>query len=280
MNIEDILTKNSIIFKKSGDNLVIRCLNPDHVDLHPSMYVSRISGTAFCFSCKHRLDIYTYFGLTKNLVSEKILEVKNKLENLRRVNSIRLPVGYNLLDVEYRGISLDTLKHFGAFTCNSSEFDGRIWFPIYTYDKKLLLFQGRSIGSELPPKYVFYPRGITPPLYPNDADLTKGELIVVEGIMDVLNLWDNGIKNVICTFGTGKSKFDNRFSTYKISGINTLIPLYDNDRAGRDATEKFSKIYKKSFIIKNVSIPEGKDPGSLSKSEILNLKTQLKYDII
>ena len=60
LNIEKVLIELGVDHRNGGqDNFKIRCINPDHIDTNPSMYIHKESGILHCFSC----------GFTGNLFS-------------------------------------------------------------------------------------------------------------------------------------------------------------------------------------------------------------------
>ena len=277
MQIKEILSNNNITYIEKGKNLIIRCLSPEHEDKNPSLYIDPLLGVGHCFSCGFKLDIYKHFGIAKDINSLKIIELQNKISSMYKQQSQQFPRGYNILTKSFRGVSVGILQEFKAFTCELSGWEGRIWIPLYDIFGTLIVFQGRFIASDLLPKYLFYPNNISPPLFPPSPDTSSGTLIIVEGIFDMLNLYNNGIKNVICCFGLGiATKYNHLLNSYKIMGINTLVPLFDNDLAGNRAIKDFTKLYKDTFIVKLYDLPSNKDPGELNKEEITQLKTFLK----
>lgn len=91
-------------------------------------------------------------------------------------------------------------------------------------------------------------------------------IIVCEGIMDVLRVYDAGYHNVVGALGCNITLEQIRL----LSSIATdIILMLDNDIAGKIAIEKYNKMLSKRFDVYNVSIPEGKkDPGECSIDEI------------
>jgi DNA primase len=276
MNVSELLTKNGIHYTDKGKDVLVRCLSPDHEDRNPSMRIDKTTGIGYCFSCGFKLDLFKHFGVIKNTNSILVSKVKGKIENLYKKEPQQYPRGTNFVEKPFRGISIETLTKFHSFTCELSGWEGRIWFPIQDIFGDIVCFQGRYIGSELTPKYIFYPKHVSPPVFPNGKYSVLGSLIVVEGIFDLLRLWDCGITNVVCSFGLSVSaKYDKIFEAYKIMGIHTLIPLFDNDTAGNRAIKDFTKLYKDDFNIKTHELPFGKDPFDLSTNEINILKKEL-----
>ncbi|WP_459625862.1 CHC2 zinc finger domain-containing protein, partial [Enterobacter hormaechei] len=49
--ITELLDLKGIEYRDTGGDILIRCLNPDHEDAHPSLRVDPDSGVFHCLSC-------------------------------------------------------------------------------------------------------------------------------------------------------------------------------------------------------------------------------------
>lgn len=96
------------------------------------------------------------------------------------------------------------------------------------------------------------------------------EVICVEGIFDVWSHYQQGIYNVVATFGAHIT--DTQIEL--LQGMcTTLILAYDNDEAGRENTRKVIKALKCKFDLYVMQFKEGEDPGSCNElQEALNNK--------
>lgn len=271
MTPEDLLKTKGIQYKYSGGDLLIKCLNPEHEDNNPSMRVDRLNGLYHCLSCGYKGNIFKLFDITPNLVHQRALQIREKINKLKE-KPMHMPLGYTDFEKEYRGIKPSTYKEFRAFTTeriNNQDFEGRITFPIHDHFGQIVSFIGRNMYSEVPPKYLVYPKGRALPIYPPEAKSINGTLILVEGIFDLLNLYDKGLTNVITGFGiTNVSK--SRLMPYKMAGASKLFIFFDGDKAGRNAAKKAYEELKDIFIIdyKSLVLEEGKDPGDLTADEV------------
>lgn len=88
----------------------------------------------------------------------------------------------------------------------------------------------------------------------NDID----EVIAVEGIFDVWSFWQQGIYNVVATFGAHITDLQIELLQ---SLCTTLILAYDNDDAGRTNTTKAIAKLKDKFDLYVIKFAEGTDPG-------------------
>lgn len=63
MLIEKILKDLDIPYRAGGtENFVISCINPEHNDHKPSMYIHKELGILHCFSCGHKGNVFTLLG--------------------------------------------------------------------------------------------------------------------------------------------------------------------------------------------------------------------------
>ena len=272
----ELLDKQKMPYKVSGNDLLIKCLNPDHDDTNPSMRVDKISGVFHCFACGYKGNLLQRFNVYRSrtqIVREKL---KEKItQHVSENNGLQMPSSAEPWEINYRGIKKETYNKFRAFT--HSEFNERIVFPITDVTGKIVLFQARSLdGAE--PKYVFYPRHISPPLFPLPVTPILNSVVLVEGIFDVLNLVDKVIPNVVTSFGT-QSVTEDKLKLLHMLGVTTIYVFFDGDKAGQTAAEKVQKLVKScGFESQNIYI-EGKDPGELTQYEVesLKLKTWPEY---
>jgi DNA primase len=103
-------------------------------------------------------------------------------------------------------------------------------------------------------------------------------VILVEGIFDVINLYDKGIRNAVTAFGT-QGLTEDKIKLLHVLGVTTVHIFYDGDKPGQAAAEKVEKLITScGFATKNIYI-EGKDPGELNAYEVesLKLKTWPEY---
>jgi DNA primase len=276
MTPEEILNSKHIAFTKSSKGFTIRCLNPEHPDLNPSMSVNQITGAFKCFSCGFHGSLYSHFDIEKDATSMAVASLLLKINSLLpNATNLTMPVGYFPFTEDFRNISGKTLSAFKAFT--HEDFEGRIVFPIYDNAGTLVAFQGRYLYSETSPKYKFYPTAVKNlPLFPANVVPIQSSVIVVEGIFDMLNLYDKGITNVVTTFGCTPSKsITHKFDLLHIQGVTKIIIMYDGDEAGRKGADTLQSLLSNKFIVHKVLLEEGQDPGSLNPFQIKHLREEL-----
>jgi DNA primase len=272
-----LLNSNNIAFKVSGKDYVIHCLNPEHEDNDPSCRVDKITGLTHCFSCGWKRNLFKHFGVFTDTSSIKVAKLKEKLKELREQTiELDFPEGYSPYTTTFRGISSKTLKKFEAFHTNTPEkLVDRVVFPIRDATGKIVVFLGRHILSDAKPKYTIYPSGKPLPIFPCVMENTKS-IVLVEGIVDMLNLYDKGLTNACCTFGTStitEKTVDMKMLQYKAQGINKVHLMYDGDEAGRTAAKSLKPVLENAgFLVNIIDLPDDTDPGNLSLEDVESIK--------
>lgn len=171
----------------------------------------------------------------------------------------------------------------------TSYFKDRLVIPVLNEDNQIVGFVGRLINSQKEFKYlnskdsdIFKRQDLVFNLGKAKANLNKNkELIIVEGLFDVISLYKVGYKNVVATFGTQVSNNQIR----KIINVSkNLIIFFDGDKAGLKGTlELFTKIKKidESVKINIVHNKIKKDPDEIVRQCLLKDMTKGPvYEII
>jgi DNA primase len=168
------------------------------------------------------------------------------------------------------------LKIWQAFTWNVPKFEGRIIFPIRDLTGKTIALLGRSIaGAVGSDKYYIYPHGVKMPFTPAKVKPIANRVILVEGIFDCLNLWDNGLKNTVCCFGTQQMDWF-KLSLLKLQGVQGIDILFDGDEAGQKASEQIRTLAEKMELsVQQIKLKDGQDPGGFTPAQIHKLKARL-----
>lgn len=150
-------------------------------------------------------------------------------------------------------------------------FKDRLMFPIQGPMGDVLAFGGRIIDQGQPkylnsPESPVFTKGRVLYGLPQTAKFIRTEdfVIVVEGYMDLVSLYQAGIKNVVAIMGTALTHEHARLM--KRLTRNVLV-LLDGDQAGQTAAERAlpillsSDLYPKGYIL-----PEGQDPDDFVKT--------------
>jgi len=288
MDVRTLLEDKGIVFKSQGRDYVTKCLNPEHEDSNPSMRIDKISGLFGCFSCGFGGDIFDYYNINKEkFIDIKVAEVKDKIQNLLAQKSIPMPLDAIPFKEDFRNIKGSTYELFGAFTTESLYgMEGRLVFPIKDIQGNIIAFQGRYMYSDLDPKYKFYPEHTTVQFHPMIPKPIDNSIILVEGIFDMINLWDKGLHNAVTSFGISlgtvkrhkkKALVASRFNVFKLQGIETIWIMYDGDKRGKDAGEGLKETLQqdRKFFVDTIDLQEGMDPGEFTLDEVKGLRVQL-----
>ena len=148
-------------------------------------------------------------------------------------------------------------------------FRERVIFPIHNIKGKIIAFGARAMG-EAQPKYLNSPETTwfnkRFELYGLHQAMQTRErtLLVTEGYMDVIKLWQHGVKNAVAALGTAIG--DSHISQLKKRAEKVYFS-FDGDTAGQKAARKaleavFSQ-HDKQHEWRFMFMPAGEDPDSL-----------------
>ena len=276
MKVVDLLQERKIEFKSSGRDYLVKCINPEHEDRNPSMRIDNITGVFNCFSCGFKGNIFKTFGAPSNFLDIKRQRLLDAIEE-KRSSSVGLPFpkGHTPYIGNWRNIRPDTYKHFDAFLHHETQFVGRVVFPIRDITGKVVAFNGRHMTLSEKLKYMIYPPQAKLPLYPSKVKPIKGRVILVEGIFDMINLFDKGLSNVICCFGTNNVDQD-KLAILKMQDIMGVDIIFDGDDPGQNAAENVRVLAERAgFVTRNINLGQNIDPGSLAGEQITKLRERL-----
>ncbi len=269
----ELLKSKGISYSISGKDYVTKCFNPEHTDTNPSFRIDRLTGICHCFSCGFKCNLFKFYGLLSNNVSVRVAKLKEKLKALSEsTNGLDPMEGEVPFSKSYRDISAATYKLFGAF--QTDDVDGmerRLIFPIKDVRNKTVAYVGRLMDSEGGARYKNYPAGANIPLYPVRFEDIPNSIVLVEGLFDMLNCYDKGLRNVVCTFGTSKLLSDvaTKMLSYKVMGIEKVFIMFDGDTAGREAARKMKPLIEEiGFTVEIVDLEDDTDPGGFTQKDI------------
>lgn len=143
--------------------------------------------------------------------------------------------GQGFTDEEILASSLVSKSQKGQFY---DKFKERLMFPIKDVQDRVIAFGGRVLDDSKP-KYINSPENI---VYSKGRNLFglniakksgKDKIIIVEGYMDAISLYQRGITNVVASLGTALTEAQGRLLRKYASQV---IIGYDADGAGQAAT--------------------------------------------
>ncbi len=140
------------------------------------------------------------------------------------------------------------------------KFRDRLIFPVIDIRGEVLGFSGRALNEDQEPKYLNSPETLVfskrRTLFGmNLAKNTKrGSILLVEGNIDVVTLHQAGFDNAVASMGTALTTEQTRLiSRY----AKEIIICYDNDPAGKKATERALDLLKNSeFSVRVLKLPD------------------------
>ncbi len=179
-----------------------------------------------------------------------------------------------------RGLNDRQLLEAGLLSENTQtgrvydRFRGRVMFPIRDHLGRLVGFGGRVLGDEKP-KYLNTPetevfkkgellyglnfaRTVLNGAAPQGG--SAGELIVVEGYMDVIALHQAGFETAAATLGTALTA--EHATLLSRLEVPRLALMFDRDEAGLKATlSGLDQVVGSKLRVRATRVPSGKDPA-------------------
>lgn len=177
---------------------------------------------------------------------------------------------FNTDDIEKAGLIIRKEKDNSSFY---DRFRGRLMFPIFNENDKVVGFGGRKMfEDDLGGKYINSPES---KIYSKSKILyglnfAKEKIryfdyvILVEGYMDLISLYKNGIENVVASSGTALTEDQVKLiSRY----TKNIYFLFDSDFAGIKAAKRGIEIILEAGLdLSIITLPEGEDPDSFINS--------------
>ncbi len=262
----------------NGEEIQFRC--PFHDDKNPSASFNTTDLVYNCFVCGGGSLKYLAKQLGHEVIAEgldkippSVLSLEKQLmelmdesfidedifdENFYKIeNTIECP-SYLLDRVDF-----ETILKFDLHICktNRSIYDERIIFPIYSNEKRG--FIARDYTEIKPQKYLF-PKNMQKQDY-LFGNFKGDTIIIVEGVFDVMKLWEYGYYSCISTMGVTIG--DRQAEIIINNGIKNIIIMPDGDEAGMKFVERIGE-YKDMFNIEAMFSITGKDPCEMGKYEV------------
>lgn len=174
-------------------------------------------------------------------------------------------LGYNKLEMLEAGLGVR-----GKTGDIYDRFRNRIMFPIINIRGEVIAFGGRVMDNSLP-KYLNSPETVIFSKSRNlfSLNLAKNTakeqgILLVEGYMDVISLYQAGFQNCVASLGTALTSEQARLIARFTKDV---IIAYDSDAAGQAATQKAIDTLKRaSMNIRVLKMEGGKDPDEYIKN--------------
>lgn len=173
------------------------------------------------------------------------------------------------------GFDINVLKSVGltGTSAQGSDYDrfrGRVIFPVFNSSGKVIAFGGRDLKGKMA-KYVNSPESEiyrkSNELYgiyqARPAIVREDKCYLVEGYMDVIGMWQSGMKNVVSSSGT--SLTDGQIALIHRFTKNVTL-IYDGDAAGIKASLRgMDMLLTHRLNVRVLLLPDGDDPDSFSR---------------
>src|SRR5688572_3985687 len=176
---------------------------------------------------------------------------------------------------------MELLEKVGLFSKNESgriydKFRDRVMFPIHDRRGRVIAFGGRVLEKDDGPKYLNSPetalfhkgRELYGLWQVRQAHTKIPRLVVVEGYMDVVSLFQFGVDTAVATLGTATTP-DHAELLFRNAA--DVYFCFDGDRAGRGAAWKALESVlprmregRQAFFL---FLPEGEDPDTIVRKE-------------
>ena len=174
--------------------------------------------------------------------------------------------GASTVQIERSG--LVTLKEAGGFY---DRFRGRLMFPICDTQSRVVAFGGRIIGEGEPkylnsPETAVYTKGqhLFGLSYSRDSVRNKDFAILVEGYLDFLIPFQEGVRNLVASLGTALTE-----NQVRLLGRYTrkIVVNFDPDSAGVAATKRsLELLLGEGFKVNVLTLPDNLDPDEFIRA--------------
>lgn len=269
MKIENLEFYEALKFLAEKAGIELKKINPIEYKQSGILYeINEAAKIFFKKGLEQSNEVLKYLlerGLKKETIEEFELGFsQNNYDDLTRhlINS-----GFDVKDIEKSGLNFKTDR--GNYI---DRFRGRIIFPLNDYFGKTIGFSGRIMPQFETPEIGKYVNSPETPIFNKSKLLygfhkTKEEIrrlksaILVEGQMDFLALFQEGIKNIIAVSGTALTA--DHLKAVRRS-TDELVFCFDNDEAGFKAMERAIDLAGAcDFNAKILILENYKDPGEM-----------------
>lgn len=219
-------------------------------------------------------EIFKHFIKTRGLKQESVEIFRlgfapegNQLLNFLQQNIADPKIQNEALSVAKEIALIKTGKH-GDY----DSFRKRIIFPIWNQRGQVIGFGSRSTQKDQMPKYLnssesstFKKRSILYPFHLAKPRIRESqEVILVEGYMDAISLYQAGFQNTLAIMGIALSEESAKFLESQVKKVYLCL---DNDSAGDKASVGINKTFLSLGIIPYaVDLSPDKDPDDFIKN--------------
>lgn len=262
---------------RAGIELNIRGTAPDVSSEISRLFEINKSAARFFYD-----KLQNVSGYEKDFLTEYLKKRELKKDALRKFGVGYAEKGWDSLlsyfneenifseeDIEKAGLIIKNEK--GKYY---DRFRGRLIFPIFSENDKVVGFGGRKLYEDDPSgKYINSPEtriynksrilyGLN---FARESIRANDYALLAEGYMDVITLHQSGIHNVVASSGTALTVEQVQLiSRY----TKNIVMVYDADLAGIKATKRgIELILEAGLDLAVVTLPEGEDPDSIIREK-------------
>ncbi len=227
-------------------------LNPENGMIKDPNYIEK--NYSSLKNLMNETNIFFQTLLTKSNIAKKYLDRRLIKDSIIE----KFQLGYSgsssnqlYLHIKNKGLNLDDALSLGLIKKSNNRegeyydfFRNRLIFPIKDYRSQIIAFGGRALDNS----NIKYINSTDSPLFKKSYNLFNlnlaieenrkvQNLIIVEGYMDVISLYQNNFKTTVAPLGTALTSFQIE-KAWKV--CQSPIVIFDGDEAGQKAAERAS----------------------------------------
>ena len=227
-------------------------LNPENGMIKDPNYIEK--NYSSLKNLMNETNIFFQTLLTKSNIAKKYLDRRLIKDSIIE----KFQLGYSgsssnqlYLHLKNKGLNLDDALSLGLIKKSNNRegeyydfFRNRLIFPIKDYRSQIIAFGGRALDNS----NIKYINSTDSPLFKKSYNLFNlnlaieenrkvQNLIIVEGYMDVISLYQNNFKTTVAPLGTALTSFQIE-KAWKV--CQSPIVIFDGDEAGQKAAERAS----------------------------------------
>lgn len=296
--IKNILSSHGYKFRDMGEYLTCQAVfrggsDEGSVAIYPNKFAKDfVTATVYPIpeflqlvtQQKSEEELKSYFE-KNNIVIQEVDNSPKITQRKKYPKELLLHISDDYSYANSRGISNETCKLFqcGAVTGAKGVQNNRFVFPIFNQKDEVVGFSGRTLNNN-PRKYIVNgdKKLFVWPAFINDKIIDKCKCVILtESNFDILWMFENGIKNVLCLFGT---ELNLGILNYLLRrNIEKIIISTNNEESGvgNEAALKIKKKLNKYFDNKNsiIKLPYKKDFCDMTKPELQKWMDEIKIQI-
>jgi len=257
-----------MLAKRAGVKLKPRSKNTDETSSKNNLFEANDRAMAYYhLALSKNTEAKDYFLKTRRLSTEIIKKFKlgYSPDTWEGLTNYLKSKGFDKKGLIEAGLCARSTRGDGAYDL----FRGRVMFPVFDMQNRVVGFSARVLGGEKVAKYINTPQT---PIYnksfaiyglsqSKEAIRANDRVVVVEGNMDVLALHNAGFENVVACSGTALTELQVR----QLSRLTKNITLcFDGDEAGISATLRAIELAGNSDAkVDVIALRGAKDPDEL-----------------